>query len=103
MIGHNETSKFSQSQRECQPRKSDVSHLLRTKSSFLIVNATNSIANSTAMIALWRLLLAALTVVAAFLLVRPATEMLLAAIRSRMDKRFRYDCSHHSNQSRRRT
>lgn len=41
------------------------------------------------MIAWWRLVLAALTVSVAFFLVRPATDMVLNAIRSRIHKRFR--------------
>jgi hypothetical protein len=45
------------------------------------------------MIAWWRFVLAALTVAAAFFLVRPATDMVLNAIRSRIHKRFRSDAS----------
>lgn len=41
------------------------------------------------MLQLWRVALSALAVAAAFLLVRPVSEMLLNAVRARMPKRYR--------------
>lgn len=69
-----------------------TSHSPGTVPSILLEQVTTStslLRRPTKMIAWWRLVLAALTVAGAFFLVRPATDMVLNAIRSRIHKRFR--------------